>query len=115
MLKLPGTLIDKGQMADGTRRIMVYTQEVTPEQLFEVLKHAGKFGWFVFSDTGIKESDLPTEPIPEFSKQKSLSERLRNTIFRLWEKKGSKGDFEDYRRKYMERLIDLTKQKIDEA
>jgi hypothetical protein len=50
----------------------------------------------------------------EFPNQKSLSERLRNSLYRLWEAKGKQGDFEDYRRRYMEKFIESVKAKIDE-
>lgn len=68
----------------------------------------------VFSDTDIKESDIPDEPI-EFEGQKTLSERLRNVLFVLHEKQGGQAeDFESFRNKYMEKLINKIKEKVSE-
>lgn len=104
-------------MSDGGIRVQADTNEVTPEVAATLMGFHKKFGTlaFVLENTPIEEKDLelPAEQ-KEFPNQKSLSERLRNVIYVLWEKKGSQGDFEDYRRKYMEKLIELTKQKIDE-
>lgn len=105
-------------LSDGGIRVQCDTQEVSPESAANLMSLNRQYGMFAFApeDTPIEEQDLDIpEEQKEFKTQKSLSERLRNVIYRLWEKKGSQGDFEDYRRKYMERLIDLTKQKIDEA
>ncbi len=73
-----------------------------------------KIGWFLFSETDIEETDIPDEPI-EFEGQKTLSERLRNVLFRLHEKQGGKPeDFESYRVRIMEKLISNYKAKIDD-
>jgi hypothetical protein len=72
-----------------------------------------KFGWVVFSPTDtISDEDIPDEPI-EFEGQKTLSERLRNVLFRLHEAQGGKPeDFEAYRVKIMESLINKYKSKL---
>jgi hypothetical protein len=52
------------------------------------IKTECKLGWFLISDTGaISEEDVPDEPI-EFAGQKTLSERLRNVLFRVYEARG---------------------------
>ena len=108
-MQLQGILKDKGSLADKTRRILIDCQEASPEDLLEILKSDGKLGWFIFKEgqNKIDENeikDLP-EVKPEFLNQKTLSERLRNVIWRYWEKKGKEGEFEDFRKKQMEGLI----------
>ena len=101
-------------MSDGGLKLVVHTQELDPTDKAEVMNLHDKFGWFVFSETHIKEEDIPDEPI-EFEGQKTLSERLRNVLFRLHEKQGGKPeDFESYRHKIMGKLINYYKSKLDE-
>ena len=101
-------------MEDGGLKITVKTQELVSSDKAEVMELHNKVGYFVFSVTGIKEEDIPDEPI-EFEGQKTLSERLRNVLFRLHEKQNGKpGDFESYRQKVMTRLIDHYKAKLDD-
>lgn len=102
-------------MSDGGMKIVVNTQELTPEDKAELMGEHGKLGHFVFSSAGnITEEDLPDEPI-EFEGHKTLSEQLRNVLFRLHEAQGGKPeDFEAYRQKVMTKLINRYKSKIDD-
>ena len=101
-------------MSDGGMKIVVNTQELQAEDKAELMNLHNKLGHFVFSITGIKEEDIPNEPV-EFEGQKTLSERLRNVLFRLHEKQGGKPeDFEAYRARVMERLINTYKSKLDD-
>jgi hypothetical protein len=114
MLKVPSLIAKVETMQDGGLKLIVHTQELESPDEAEVMKLRNKIGWFVYSVTEITESDIPDEPI-EFEGQKTLSERLRNVLFRLHEKQGGKPeDFESYRQKVMEKLINHYKQKLDE-
>lgn len=114
MLRVPSTIAKVETMSDGGLKLVVHTQELVPSDKAEVMSLHDKFGWFVFSETQIKEEDVPDEPI-EFEGQKTLSERLRNVLFRLHEKQGGKPeDFEAYRHKIMEKLVNHYKSKMDE-
>ncbi len=71
-----------------------------------------KIGWFLFSVTDIVQEDIPDEAI-EFEGQKTYSERLRNVLFRLHEAQGGKPEeFEPFRAKIMESLINRYKSKL---
>lgn len=117
MFKAPAIITKVTTMSDGGVRVQVDTNELSSESAAALMGLNRQFGAFAFAPEGkpIKETDLdiPVEQ-KEFPEQKTLSQRLRNVIYVLWEKKGRVGDFEDYRRKYMEKLIEITKQKIDE-
>lgn len=44
--------------------------------------------------------------------ERSPSKRLRNTLFRLWQQEGSKGDFEVYYEGQVEKIITYLKTKL---
>lgn len=112
MLKIPAQISKVETTSDGGLKLVVHTQEIVPSDKAEVMNLHSKIGWFVFSETNIEPIDIPDEPV-EFDGQKSLSERLRNTLFRLYEAQGGKPeDFEAYRSRIMERLISTYKDKI---
>jgi len=114
MLKTLSQIVKVETMSDGGMKVVINTQELTPQDKAELMELHNKLGWLVFSVTGIKEEDIPDEPI-EFEGQKTLSERLRNVLFRLHEKQGGKPeDFESYRARIMERLINQYKAKLDD-
>lgn len=116
MLRIPSQIVKVETTSDKGLKLVVHTNELKSEDKAEVMNLHEKTGYFVFAeqDQEIKESDIPDEPI-EFEGQKTLSQRLRNTLFVLHEKQGGKPeDFEDYRRKVMERLIAHYKSKLDE-
>lgn len=114
MFKGQGVISKLTTLSDRTIRIQVDCQEQSPEAETELFHLRGKLGHFAFNEAEVKEEDVPVDPI-EFPGQKSLSERLRNTLFILHEKQGGKPeDFEAYRHKVMESLIRQYKTKISE-
>jgi hypothetical protein len=114
MLKVPSQIVKVETMSDNGMKVVINTQELTSQDKAELMDLHNKLGWFVFSDTEVTEEDIPNEPI-EFEGQKTLSERLRNVLFRLHEKQNGKPeDFEAYRAKVMESLINRYKAKLDD-
>lgn len=114
MLKIPSQISKVETTSDKGLKLIVHTQELSAEDKSEVMQLHDKFGWFVFSVTDIEQSDIPDEPI-EFEGQKTLSQQLRNVLYRLHEKQNGKPeDFEAYRQKIMNRLINHYKEKLDE-
>ena len=78
-------------------KLIVHTQELIKDDKAELMNLHNKIGYFLFSVTGIKEEDIPDEPI-EFEGQKTLSAQLRNVLFKLHEKqRGKPEDFESCR------------------
>lgn len=99
-------------LADRTLRVTVDCQEMNPEMEAELFKLRNMPGWFAFKETAVETQELPDEPV-EFAGQKSLSERLRNALFVLHQKKGSKPEeFELFRKQWMENVIQQVKDLI---
>src|SRR5215216_7791613 len=110
MLKVPSQITKVQTLADKTLKLdVLVSRELTPENEREVMRLRQQEGWFVFSDTEIKEEDIPSDPI--FGDVKSPSQRLRGALYHLWEKQQADIGFEDYYRNTIERLIEHYKQK----
>ena len=107
-----------GTLKDRTLKLTIYTaRELPPEETALLFDLADKEGWFMFAENSFQSSDLP-EVEAEFKTAKTASERLRNTLYVLWEKKTegltNPEPFEDWRKKQMERIINRVKNLIDE-
>lgn len=114
MFKGQGVISKLTTLSDRTIRIQVDCQEQSPEAESQLFQLRGSLGHFAFNEAEVKNEDVPVDPI-EFPGSKSLSERLRNTLFVLHQKQGGKPEeFEAYRHKIMESLIRNYRTKISE-
>lgn len=111
MIKLPSYFVGFGSKADGSAALRLATQELTPDDFALLKSHLGKFGWFVFKESEIQDEDIPSDDIEEDSI--SASERLRRIMFVFWKQKVNDGDFDAWRRKYLEKLIGKIKDTLD--
>ncbi len=114
-MQIQSTIESISTRRDRTLKIVLGTQELSEEQNAELFKLANKIGWFVFKESEITEKDLDLPNI-EFS-DKTPSKRMRNVIYRLWEKETESGqvkvEFEEFYNKKMEQLITFIKAKLD--
>ncbi len=62
--------------------------------------------------TDAELADVP-EPNPEFKGEKSPGQRMRAVIFKVWEMRGKKGQFELFYRASMESMIKQWKEKLN--
>ena len=77
-------------MGDQPLRLQVdVNKELTAEENAKVFALYNKIGFFIFKEAAILEEDLADVPayVKEFKSDKSPSQRLRNVIYRVWEKK----------------------------
>ena len=101
-------------MADKSLRLVVDTQELSPESMAAVMTLYGQFGWFVFKMTEIKDEDIPTET-PEFKEQLTLDERLNKTLYKYHIlKTNDSKSYHTFRRDVYERLLKVYQDKITE-
>lgn len=90
--------------ADNTIKIVVGTQELTPEQMTALFELKGMQGWFLFSETQMSEADVPPEPAKEFKTDKSPSEQLRDILWHYWDKNTNhRPDFETFYRAWIQK------------
>ena len=100
--------------ADKGLSLTFRTNELSPEDAVKAASFHQSFGWLLFRENEFTEPDAPKEDAPEFGK--TVSERLRNTLYRVWEqfKKENRAgnDFEQWRNIEMEKLIEHYKAKL---
>jgi len=88
-------------------------QEISDDKVMYLVNAARKdeLGWICWSPNEIQTDDLPKEQAEE--NQKTSSQRLRATIFVMWQQHGASGDFEVFYREKMEKMIDMVKTKLE--
>lgn len=116
LFQAPATIRLPKMRADNTLTFTVDCPELPPEELTELFKLNSRQGWFLFKENEIVIEDVP-ETEAEFEGQKSLSERLRNTLYVYWKKRYDEGsikkNFEEFRREWFEHKIQQIKDNID--
>ena len=100
-------------MADNGLRLQVDTQEIEAGDAGKVMMLKNKVGWFIFAEQVPKIEDIDLPEIKLDKGQKSEGQRLRATLYRIWEKKGKKGTSEEMYKNYMERVIEKLKQELN--
>lgn len=114
LFQTPAQIESVKTLADGTVKLSVETQELTPENMAQLFGLARKLGWFVFKETEVKDEDIPTESI-EFKDTKTLDERLNAVLFAYhMQKTNDSKTFHNFKRDLYETLIQRYKDKLDE-
>lgn len=103
---------------DRSVKITLGSQELPDEDCTKLFSLRGREVYCALIETDfdhpIELTDIEVpERDPEFPKQKSPSERLRNVLFKIWEKDGSRGNFEIWRRGEMEQIIEEQKARLN--
>jgi hypothetical protein len=57
--------------------------------------------------------DAPKYKVDKELETKTPSNRLRNTLYVLWEQEGATGEFDDFYKKMMNKFIELVKDKLE--
>ena len=106
--------------ADNAWRMIVDTNELSPEEAGKLTQYKSAQGWMLFKPgkRGFKEEEVVLLPEIELeSGEKPKSQRLRAALFRLWESTGGKGrkdkkSSEEHYNESMEKIIDQVKERI---
>ena len=112
MIKLQAILDGYSPRKDGSMTLRFATQDITPEQKFLIMEAYQQFGWLVFKEKELQESDIPKADPDDTSK--SPSQRLRSVLFVLWKQGNQLDSFENFYRQQMEKYIDHVKSKLEE-
>jgi len=92
--------------ADNTIKIVIGTQELSPEEATALFGLKGKLGWLLFSENVLTELSIPKEPAPEFKSDKSPSQRLRAVLYKFWELNTNKvKSFDTFYKEWVEKKI----------
>lgn len=100
---------------DGSVKLEFDTRELSGVDIAVLADYRMKEGWLLFAanENDLKEADVPDEKADSMTGQKTQAQRLRATIWRLWEMNGKKGDAESYYKSVMEGLITQLKEKLE--
>lgn len=115
-----GTVDRVSTMSDGTLRIYVGTQEMPYSKMAQLFSFDKQAGYFLISKKEITNNEVKV--VEDASKGatpkkgKSPSQRLRNTLYKLWEKEAPEDlEFQEYYEAKIETIINHYKTKLDVA
>lgn len=98
--------------ADGSIGLRLSTPELKPEEKTVFFELQGvQLKMLLQPDGATAELEL-REVKGEFE-HKTPGQRLRACLFILWKQNGEQGDFEDFYRRQMEKIIDWIKSKLE--
>jgi len=110
MIKIPVTFDNFSPKVDRSVSLRFTSQLEVPDEFFsELAGHRSMQGWLLFSESPTIEA--PNEIVPD--REKSPAKRLRNSLYVLWEQRGSEGNYEYFYSSYMEKFIDKVKSNLD--
>jgi hypothetical protein len=96
---------------DGSLGITLGTPEMSPEEKAEFMRLQGVNLIALFAP--LDEKTVPTYKINRDLENKTPAQRLRGVLYIMWEQAGMKGDFDEFYRKHMEKIMDTLKDKLD--
>ena len=96
---------------DGSLGLSMTTPELTPEEKAEFMRLQGVNLIALFSP--LDEKDAPKYVVDKEIETKTPSNRLRNTLYVLWEQEGARGEFDEFYKNKMEKFIDAIKDKLE--
>ena len=102
-------------LSDGSVKIELITQELTPTNMAGVFQLHRTQGFALLSTMAIDDlTALDDEQIEAFGgKAKTQSQRIRNCLYRLWEQQGKGEDFDLFYKRETEAIITKLKVRLD--
>lgn len=102
---------------DHTAKIIIGTQELSPEAYSKLFELHQKTGWLLFKENSVSEEEIPEEEAPIDDNEKSTSQRLYNVLYVWYSQKKEAGritkSFNEFRREYMEAKIQTIKDNLE--
>lgn len=112
MVQVPVLVNSIASKKDGSMKLTLETREVSPEEATKIFELRNSEAWMFLAASQITEVEIPAEkPDPAMGK-KTPGQRLRNTLYVLWQQKGSQGNFEQYYNAQMENMIEQVKENL---
>lgn len=112
MIQIPSILTGFSTRLDGGASLRFSTNELSDDDVLELKRHQGQFGFLLFKESRFSESDIPREDAVD--ETKTPSKRLRGVLYRVWQHRGVTVDFETYYRGIIEEYISRLKEQLDD-
>ncbi|GAC1499072.1 MAG: hypothetical protein NVS1B10_01410 [Candidatus Saccharimonadales bacterium] len=109
---MPATLQKVETRSDRSVKLVFETRELGEDAAI-LFKLAHSEGWLLYSSNEVEETDVPDEKADSMTGTKTSAQRLRAALYVLFEQRGKKGDFEEFYRTRMERIIETVKEKLE--
>lgn len=97
--------------ADGSIGLRLSTPELKPEEKTVFFELQGQQLKMLLQPDA--NGPLEMKEVKNAFEHKTPGQRLRAVLFILWKQSGAQGDFEDFYRRQMEKLIDYVKTKLE--
>lgn len=110
---IPAILDKITTLKDGGTKTTFDTQELDDEEISYLFSLRNKMGWLYFVADQVDELEIPEDPPAEFKEDKTPSQRLRAVMYILWNQLGRHGDFTDFYRIRMNKIIEEVKDKLN--
>mgnify|MGYP000943655487 CR=1 FL=1 len=110
-LRFNGVITSISSKKDRSLGLRIETPELSPQERSEFMENQG-----INLDIFLKPLDETPEEVIEIDKdleRKSQSQRIRATLYVLWEQEGKPGDFATYYREKTEKYLNYLKEKIE--
>ncbi len=108
-------IIDKVESNDdNSAKVKIFTREIKPEVFGYLFSLNKKEVWLAVSEIEMKPEDIEVAEVKVERNEKTPSQRLRATLFVLWEQTKQTTNFEQYYREKMEDFINKVKEKLDQ-
>ena len=96
---------------DGSFSVTFHTNELGDADKLVLVNALNMVGWALLSENEVGEEDIPVQD-SEFE-SKTPSQRFRGVLFILWKQTGEVGDFDNFYKTEMEKIINHFKNKLD--
>lgn len=110
IFQVPAILDGVTPRKDGGVSLRFVTNEVSKEQKVSLMEFYQSFGWLQFSDQAIHT--VPKEAPTREAGVKTPSQRLRASLFVLWQERYADQPFDPWYEKQMEKFINKVKEEL---
>lgn len=110
IIQVPAILEGVSPLKDGGMSLRFHTNEVDQDAKNTLLSFYQKFGWMQFSDSAIHE--VPRESPTREAGEKTPSQRLRSTLYVLWQNRYADVPFNSWYEEMMENIINRVKKEL---
>lgn len=113
-VKLPAIFTKAETLSDNSVKLIFATRELGGADTAQLFGMKGKEVWLLLApDQSLDAVDVPKAKPDAGTGQKTPGQRLRAVLFVLYSQLGKPGDFEDFYRQKVERIIEQYKAKLD--
>ena len=112
-ITLPVLITGIASKVDGSVKVTLETRELPAQEAANLFALRNQESWAVLSPNQLSEVNLPKEKADPSLGTKTPSQRLRNVLYVYWQQHGKQGNFEEYYRIQIEKIIEQLKERLE--